>query len=295
MWESNVQPRYDATSNSAQGEPELTQPEGPGAEILGSLQDALPVSLIQTPLSVLTTCGEDDRIEDVIRDARKAEYDYVPVTGGQGHDEIIGLLHTNPERAGAVRDELAPLSEPLLIGGDASILDFVRQADAQPCRLVLAGLRICGLVTLSDLQKLPARAALFGLMTDLEIVLQDTIREFEPATWRGVLTEGRRAQLDGKLCEARRGKILINDESLYTELCDKLDIVRALTDVKLSLKQKERLVKLRDQLAHANEFAASETGARRTCEAVRDAFGLRELLCTLGRGPASQIRPPSNA
>ena len=165
----------------------------------------------------------------MIRDTRESDYDYVPVTRGEHQDEIIGVLKTKPDRTGHVRDELEPLSELLLIGGDASILDFVRQADKHPYRLVLAGTRICGLVTLSDLQKLPARAALFGLMTDLELVLQETIsRAFDPPQWRQILSESRRENLRRKISEATQGGVLINDEVLYTELCDKLDIAREL-------------------------------------------------------------------
>ena len=42
--------------------------------------------------------------------------------------------------------------------------------------------------------------------------------------------------------------------------------------------KKERLVALRNQLAHANEFAASEESALRACETVRDALELRQSL-----------------
>ena len=248
-------------------------------EFLQSLQDALPITLISTPRPDLTTCHEGDRVEDVIRKTHEADYDYVPVTRREHQDEIIGVLKTKPDRTGNVQDELEPLSEPLLIGGDASILDFVRQADKHPYRLVLAGTRICGLVTLSDLQKLPARAALFGLMTDLELLLQETIRRaFDPPQWQQILNESRRENLRRKIFEAAQGGVLINDEVLYTELCDKLDIVTELPDVTLPRKQKKRLVKLRDQLAHANEFAASEKSALRACEAARDALTLRKSL-----------------
>ena len=247
--------------------------------VLQSLQDALPITLISTPRRALTMCTEGDRVEDVILDTREVDYDYVPVIRGEHQDEIIGVLRTKPDRAGYVRDELDALSEPLLIGGDASILEFVRQADRHPYRLVLAGTRICGLVTLSDLQKLPARAALFGLMTDLELLLQETIRRaFDPPQWQQILNENRRENLRRKIFEATQGGVLINDEVLYTELCDKLDIVGKLPDVMHSRKQKKRLVKLRDQLAHANEFAASEKSALRACKAVQDALTLRKSL-----------------
>ena len=250
--------------------------EGTGGDVLGSFVGAVPVSLISTPRQALTTCRPEDRVEDVIRDTRDNDYDYVPVVGDR---QFIGVLRTKPPRTGCVRQALDPLAEPLLIGGDAGILDFVRQADTQPYRLVLGGTRICGLVTLSDLQKLPARAALFGLVTHLELALQEaTRRAFKPSEWKAILSDGRRGELQKKILGATKGRVLIDDEILYTELCDKLDIIRTLPSVPLSLNQKERLVSLRHQLAHANEFADSMSNALETCKAVQDALSLRQSI-----------------
>ena len=257
----------------------MTDPT-PHDEIEQSLELALPISLIATPRHLLKTCTQDNRIEDVIDATEEEDYDYVPVTMGNRQDEVIGVLSTKPHRMGSVSDELDPLSEPLLIGGDASILDFVRVAHSRPCRLVLAGTRISGLVTLSDLQKLPARAAFFGLMTDLELVLQEAIRAaFEPTEWKRILNETRLEALGRNIDRATEGGVLIHDEVLYTELCDKLDIVRKLMpDVKLTKPEKKRLVELRNKLCHANLLAESETSAQEACQAVRDALSLRQSL-----------------
>ena len=183
----------------------------------------------------------------------------------------------------------------MLIGGGASILDFVRVAHERPYRLVLSGTRISGLVTVSDLQKLPARAALFGLLTDLELVLQETIREaFDPPEWKRKLSETRLEALDRKIDGAATGGVLIHDELLYTELCDKLDIVRKSLDVELSKKKKRRLVELRDKLAHASMFAESEPSALLACQAVRDALALRTSLRSLSEPTAEpDWAPPS--
>ena len=64
-----------------------------------------------------------------------------------------------------------------MIGADASILDFIKEADCRPCRLVVSGTGIIGLVTRSDIQKLPGRAALFALVTGLEISMSEAIDE----------------------------------------------------------------------------------------------------------------------
>ena len=71
----------------------------------------------------------------------------------------------------AIGDDFVPFSEDIVIGADASIIDFVTTADERQTRLVVSGDRVAGLVSLSDLQQLPVRAALFTLITRLEIAM----------------------------------------------------------------------------------------------------------------------------
>ena len=68
--------------------------EMPYGEAFRSLDDALPIALIATPRSGLTTCSEGDWVVDVIRDTREADYDYVPATHIGRQDEIVGVLKT---------------------------------------------------------------------------------------------------------------------------------------------------------------------------------------------------------
>ncbi len=60
---------------------------------------------------------------------------------------------------------MEPLSDANLISADAGILTFVMSADQAHCRLVVDGDRIDAIVTLSDLQKLSVRPAVFLLIT----------------------------------------------------------------------------------------------------------------------------------
>ncbi|MBV5269366.1 MAG: hypothetical protein JZU55_04890, partial [Afipia sp.] len=71
---------------------------------------------------------------------------------------------------------MRPITEADLIGADAGILDFIRQADFSKFRFLVTGTEISGLVSLSDLQRLPVRAALFGVITHLEMVMTEVIR-----------------------------------------------------------------------------------------------------------------------
>jgi hypothetical protein len=124
-------------------------------------------------------------------------------------NRIVGLLEIASYGHSAtvgpsVRKAMRPLSEENLIGADASILAFVRDADFRKCRLVVLGSQISGLVTLSDLQRLPARAALFGLVTHLEILMAEVIRrEFKGGgEWARYLSDRRQGRLRGELEKA---------------------------------------------------------------------------------------------
>ena len=150
-----------------------------------ALQGLLKVSLIATPRAKLEKCRPEESIAEVQRRNIKG-YDFLPVVEGDAEGAaIVGLFHAksfqlNPSVDGIVRDNMDKLSDANLIGADASILDFLSEVSSRPFRLLVSGKRIDGLVSWSDLQKLPVRAALFGLTTGLEIVMSAAIRSEYP-------------------------------------------------------------------------------------------------------------------
>jgi hypothetical protein len=153
-------------------------------EVFQTLHSGLTVELISTPRAELKTCAADDAIADVIK-GNIAAYDFLPVTAqsAAGAESIVGLFNATKHSSqaatldGCVKEHFDPLSETLLIGADARILDFIKDADRKPCRLVVSDSGIVGLVTLSDLQKLPVRAVLFAIITGFEITMMGLIRQ----------------------------------------------------------------------------------------------------------------------
>ncbi|MBX6743930.1 MAG: hypothetical protein IRY87_17995 [Acetobacteraceae bacterium] len=248
--------------------------------LLGAFQQGLPVRLIATPRSELATCHVDEPVGAVLARNRE-DYDFFPVTdGGVGAEErIVGLLDVASLRAEASPDGTAgqrmrPLCDHTLIGADASILAFLRDADTKPCRLLVSGLRIEGLVSLSDIQKLPVRAALFALITQAEMTMADAIRrEFEGSSeWRARLSPDRREKLDGEITEAHAADRWV-DDLLFTQFKDKVTILMRSPRFAFSKRAFEREMdaarKLRDNLAHANEYAVSRSAAEGVCKTVR--------------------------
>jgi CBS domain-containing protein len=146
-------------------------------KILRHLERSTPVRLMAI-IGDLTTAKAGEPVQAATERANKHRFDYLPVQADSG-DTIIGIFCRKevPTDADAtVSDVMRPLSGSNLISADAPLLEFIYAADMQPCRLVLDGAKIDGLVTLSDIQRLPVRTALFGLFIHLELLLTEAIR-----------------------------------------------------------------------------------------------------------------------
>ncbi len=263
-------------------------------DVFHALHAGLTVELISTKRRHFMTCALHEPLSDVM--ARNTEpYDFLPVvaSGDGALDRIIGLFHAatffdNKPSTGRIEQHFAPLSEDYLIGADASILNFVVDADKKSCRLVVSGPNIVGLVSLSDLQKLPVRAALFALITGFEIAMFEAIRrEFaSDEDWKGHLTKGRREKIVEEIEQSHEGDGFV-DDLLFTQFCDKSDILLKgfqLPESKTAFGGKLKQIQvLRDNLAHANEYAASPDDARHVCQVIRDLLRLRGNIAVMER------------
>jgi hypothetical protein len=244
---------------------------------LAAIQKALPVSLIATPRDEFHTCLASDKIADAL--ARYPDIDHLPVVRtGEAATHIIGLFNAHEfwsaDTKGLVEENFSPLSEEHLIGSDAAIMDFILSGDVHSCRLLVANTKIVGLVTLSDLQKLPVRAALFSMLTQLEMSMLETIkREFPDGEgWMNRLSEGRQKNVRDQVAVSMAGDALV-DPLLFTQFCDKVTIVRRSPKFEGSKSRFEGEMdvarKLRDRLAHANHYASTRDEAASLCDAVR--------------------------
>lgn len=246
--------------------------------------DGLTVEMIMTDRSKIFTCDIDERISDVV--ARNAErFSFTPVleTG-----RFVGLLRTEEwfesiPPNGTVRDTYTSLSEANLIGSNANIIEFVLNADQRPCCLVVSGHRIEGLVSLSDLQKLPVRASIFALITGLELEMAKFIRKAFPNSkdWKKFLSVARAQKIDDEIALSKSVDGYV-DELLFTQFSDKADIIRKGIELKFGKKDLKsrfsRIRDLRDQLAHANNYANSPETARKAVKTVNLTFELKRLL-----------------
>jgi CBS domain-containing protein len=252
-------------------------------DVFKALHTGLTVNLISTPAAALKTCTQHETISEVV-ERYPEDFDFIPVV--DENQRFIGMFNASVQRdrrtLGTIWQCFSPLSEENLIGADASLLDFILDADQRPCRLVISGVKIVGLVSLSDLQRLPVRAALLALITGFEMIMAAFIRQKHPedSGWLKSLAETRQQKVEDEKTKAKADDSYV-DTLLFTQFCDKREIVKrqfpedrrkSLGDVLIKIET------LRDNIAHANEYASSSRQAKSVCEVVRELLSLRDEL-----------------
>jgi hypothetical protein len=255
------------------------------------LHAGLSVGMIATSRRHFVCCRLDDNLRSVAG-GNESKFDFMPVLQrAGGGDHIVGIVELNryfdaPAPSVPVSKAYQPLHENYLIGADASILSFMREADTRPFRLLVSDQGVVGLVSLSDLQRLPVRAALFGLVTGLEIAMTEAILASDPRgeKWVTCISAERRNDLRMRIEEARRNEGIVT-ELLFTQFCDKRDILIKLLFKEEPIRRRQelarkfkRIEKLRNDLAHANDYAVSSQDASVVCVIVRDILDMRELV-----------------
>ena len=263
------------------------------ADPFETLHAGLTVELIKTLRDHLVTCGPWETAADVLARNRAGNgphgetYDYLPV---EDSDEIVGLFRTrrrdeNPPMEGQVVETLMdPLSPKNLIGSEGTILDFLREVDDKPYRLVVSGNGISGLVTWSDLQKLPVRTALFGLITGLELEMTRATRGRYPQAddWLRYLTPWARRRVKRLINKAAKNDSAV-DSLLFTMFWDKMLILRGI-DCPGSWanseyeEEFETIRKLRNAVAHARDYVASREDVRRLQATIHSLLSLRDQV-----------------
>jgi CBS domain-containing protein len=263
----------------------------PTASPIGLFEEGLPVRLIATPRDNFVTCRPNDRVVDIVERNREDRFDFLPVELPGENKRIAGLANVAPylrrrKPEGTIREIMRSLDEWDFIGADAGILSFIRDGEAHPFRFVVSRAGVIGLVNLSDLQKLPVRAALFAMVTHLEMVMADRIRrEFgSPDAWLARVPE-REGKIRKRYARAKKQGVFV-EMLLLTDFADKVAIVESETAFSeansMFNSEMEALRQLRNGLAHARDYANSAHKARQVCRIVRSMDTWIERLAKRG-------------
>ena len=277
------------------------------SDLLERVQRSLTVDMIMTSRSELRTCRPHDTAS-AIMEQNTEHFSFLPVVDAT--ERLLGLYNAErwfqdeapPER---IENDFESFSEDVVIGVDASIIDFVKTADQRQTRLVVSGDRVAGLVSLSDLQQLPVRAALFTLITRLEMAMAQRIEYQwnggEKTAWLALLSRKRRKRIVKAINEAKREDGFVS-EIAFSQLSDKATIIcekHLIPGSRASLDRDFNAIrKLRNGIAHANHYAASPEAARNACSTVRTILRIKnDLLPAIensNRLRASNRRRPAN-
>ena len=269
-----------------------------GPDVLERVQRSLTVDMVMTPRAELQTCRRDETAS-AIMDRNTDSFSFLPVVDEA--KRFLGLYWAarwfdKKAPVEPIGEDFEPFSEDIVIGADASIIDFVKTADERPTRLVVSGERVAGLVSLSDLQQLPVRAALFTLITRLEMAMAQRIETEwhgeDDTGWLELLSEERRKRIREAINKTKDDDGFVS-EIAFSQLSDKATIIRKEQLIPGSGSRLTRefnaIRELRDDIAHANYYAESPKASAKTCETVRTIVRIKGELSSSSRGSSQPL------
>jgi hypothetical protein len=145
-------------------------------QVLQSARAHGPVRLIATPWENVAT-RPADQVDGLDSAQATLDFDQIPLT-----DVDSRRVESIFVRGSGV----VPLHANMFMAADSSLMAFVETADQQNFRLLIDAGEVVGLVTLSDLQRLPVYSLLFGLVIAVEALLVEWIRRRcrdDPDAW----------------------------------------------------------------------------------------------------------------
>jgi CBS domain-containing protein len=259
---------------------------------LERIERSMPVRLIATFDNLITATTDEPSI-DALDKVNKHRFDYLPVRRSID-GPIIGILSADRLRDNSRGHHVDQVFEPLgpsdLISSDTSLLQFVWSADQQPRRLVLEATEIRGIVTLSDIQKLPVRISLFSLFIHFELLLTEHLRQSLRDKNPLEFVTPRRRDGVSKKWKAFIADDLEHDIFSAMDICDKRDVAEKLKilgksakSIASSISNIERF--LRNPIAHGADYAISKEAAYRTVRAAQETQEwIRDLRSARGLG-----------
>ena len=113
---------------------------------------------------------------------------------------------------GTARNVMRGLDDSMLVSAEECLPKFLPFLQDCPYRLVVKGTEIQGIVTLSDVAKLPVRLMAFTLVTHLEMLMARVIREKyqTDADFLAQLHPRQRPTVNGRLKSRKKENLLIS-------------------------------------------------------------------------------------
>lgn len=246
---------------------------------LGAVRSEIPVALIATPRADLK-CKREDRWQEIGSDPELSDFDQVPVTDGEGGHVVAVFIRGSG---------LIALRESMFMAARAPLIAFLESADHQRFRLLVEDREVSGMVTLSDVQKLPVYSVIFSLLIVVEMLLIDWIRAacaVNKNQWLDYLDGSQRGIIETHWKNAVKNNVAI-DRLSCASFGQEIRAARGLglfKDHEERHKSLKALEALRHKVCHAAEFAPTAEQALTIPGHVRDAQSTATWLRTQGAG-----------
>lgn len=257
---------------------------GPDDELeaaLRAMESGFHVGLIGTFANDLL-CAPADADAGIWLAENGPNFDQFPVREG---DAVVGLLLRPRAREGTtVRETMRPLCEEIIVSGDLPIADLIPMLRTDHCRLVLRGGKLDGLVTQSDLLKLPVRMLLFGLVSHLEACMREGIRAYLPESlWQERLSPDSRRKLRGRIARLKESRFEPDPLEL-TDFVDAMDVLASIPAFGQAFWERaDQIRKLRNDVDHAKTFIESPEDVHAFVKTYEDAHELIRTLSTFAK------------
>lgn len=212
-----------------------------------------------------TTCATTDRVIDILENPEYAGFDAFPVIDAQ-ENIVVGVLErTSCTKDSIVGKEMRNLDSTLIISADSPLNTLIEQSSEWTYKLVLDEHGIDGIVTRSDLLKLPVRVLCFSYVSHLELLMAMKIRkEFGDSDqeWKRLLEPERVEKIESKVknLKSKREEL---DLIEMMDFCDKREVIRKKFNPGNHFKKDlEEIEDLRNSLAHSGEFIGPRKGIK---------------------------------
>jgi len=207
------------------------------------------------------SCNPDDTVKSVIDREDWRIFSQILVRHS-GH--AVGILERKgADSARTVAEQMRPLSDAMLISADAPLSEFLNVCHHNSFRLVVDRTRVAGIVTVSDLQKLPVRLYAYTRIAHLEMLMAEIIRQRshnDDGSWKHYVEPSMI-----KMAEKRRAAYERENLNLplieYTDFGDKVQALCGLCHELAPAQPDLQAVKqLRHEVMHTRPVDQSELG-----------------------------------
>jgi predicted transcriptional regulator len=207
----------------------------------------------------LFTCQETENPDEIIGKKEFEDFDIIPVRGAD--DTIVGVIEKPQSSDSQPKANMFPIKVSMLVSSEASLISTLKVFKDANFKLVLGEKGIEGIVTKSDLLKLPVRIVGFSLISNLESLMARLIEEkigSDLDCWEKYISKQRHEKMFKKYEKLKNSSI----EPRFVELlefCDKREVLRKYFKLGKSFtKELKGIEELRNSIAHSTDYINSD-------------------------------------